>query len=330
MNKKMKDSPQALPKSQQQQNIDLISNQINPFLIDKIFNLQNMYLFPNLYHQNTKFLKDTASNNLLKVKTEKSDSDSPHNINSNQMNPLLLPSSMVPTPSLLNTNPNMIQSVLQNYYNSQLFLNSINNQNNGMNQQLNDNNGNRAFMDVLMKNQNLKQQKMNSNELNTNFHSNINDNNNRLPFSIDQILASNQSLPTSSNKNTNSESIKPISISSKTTTTSGTYSQHKKFLKNLHQTNDSTKNGGNGIYTTNTPIAITAPLPSSIIDNNQFNIKGKTTRQQTGSENQNKPVVAAKSKNAKKYKCDLCGRGFSRSNTLITHRVSLLFFISFI
>jgi hypothetical protein len=36
---------------------------------------------------------------------------------------------------------------------------------------------------------------------------------------------------------------------------------------------------------------------------------------------QQNPVV--KSKNAKKYKCDLCGRGFSRSNTLITHRVSL-------
>lgn len=32
---------------------------------------------------------------------------------------------------------------------------------------------------------------------------------------------------------------------------------------------------------------------------------------------------AVKTKNAKKYKCDLCGRGFSRSNTLITHRVSL-------
>ena len=35
---------------------------------------------------------------------------------------------------------------------------------------------------------------------------------------------------------------------------------------------------------------------------------------------------APKSKNAKKYKCDLCGRGFSRSNTLITHRVSSFLF----
>lgn len=32
-------------------------------------------------------------------------------------------------------------------------------------------------------------------------------------------------------------------------------------------------------------------------------------------------TTTTKSKNAKKYKCDLCGRGFSRSNTLITHRV---------
>ena len=37
-----------------------------------------------------------------------------------------------------------------------------------------------------------------------------------------------------------------------------------------------------------------------------------------------------KTKNAKKYKCDLCGRGFSRSNTLITHRVSFYFFSMFI
>jgi hypothetical protein len=36
----------------------------------------------------------------------------------------------------------------------------------------------------------------------------------------------------------------------------------------------------------------------------------------------NKNDLVPKSKNAKKYKCDLCGRGFSRSNTLITHRVS--------
>lgn len=36
-----------------------------------------------------------------------------------------------------------------------------------------------------------------------------------------------------------------------------------------------------------------------------------------------KSDMVPKSKNAKKYKCDLCGRGFSRSNTLITHRVSI-------
>jgi len=38
--------------------------------------------------------------------------------------------------------------------------------------------------------------------------------------------------------------------------------------------------------------------------------------------NSNGQGMLVKSKNAKKYKCDLCGRGFSRSNTLITHRVS--------
>ncbi|KAI3381187.1 hypothetical protein SNEBB_008614 [Seison nebaliae] len=33
-----------------------------------------------------------------------------------------------------------------------------------------------------------------------------------------------------------------------------------------------------------------------------------------------KPVADPSGRNARKYKCDLCGRGFSRSNTLVTHR----------
>jgi hypothetical protein len=35
-----------------------------------------------------------------------------------------------------------------------------------------------------------------------------------------------------------------------------------------------------------------------------------------------------KSKNCKKYKCDVCSRAFSRSNTLVTHKVFV--FVSFI
>ena len=35
-----------------------------------------------------------------------------------------------------------------------------------------------------------------------------------------------------------------------------------------------------------------------------------------------RPLIEMKSTNIKKYKCQFCGRGFSRSNTLITHEVS--------
>ena len=74
----------------------------------------------------------------------------------------------------------------------------------------------------------------------------------------------------------------------------------------------------------NAPIGITAPIPSSV--NNLFNKQNKTMgsmRPYRYDNSETKDLLAPKSnKNAKKYKCDLCGRGFSRSNTLITHRVS--------
>ena len=79
-----------------------------------------------------------------------------------------------------------------------------------------------------------------------------------------------------------------------------------------------------------TPMAITAPLPPSMVSMITSNMHAKQRHQAKTHHNpvkshfsveqqQQQPVV--KSKNAKKYKCDLCGRGFSRSNTLITHRV---------
>ncbi|CAF0826121.1 unnamed protein product [Brachionus calyciflorus] len=75
----------------------------------------------------------------------------------------------------------------------------------------------------------------------------------------------------------------------------------------------------------NTPIAITAPIPASVasmLNKPQNKPVGSIRGYKIESNSEmNKDTVPPKSnKNAKKYKCDLCGRGFSRSNTLITHR----------
>jgi hypothetical protein len=104
------------------------------------------------------------------------------------------------------------------------------------------------------------------------------------------------------------------------------------------------------------PMAITAPIPASLhsmvssfaaYQNNAKTIKTCKSAMVTASSSslsstnpinsikqfgnrinytkQMSDMPMVKSKNAKKYKCDLCGRGFSRSNTLITHRVSFAF-----
>ena len=95
-----------------------------------------------------------------------------------------------------------------------------------------------------------------------------------------------------------------------------------------------------------TPIAITAPIPPGMLaaapaisaSSNKSVPKVKSKSMTSSSLADQAPLASTsppstqtvvKSKNAKKYKCDLCGRGFSRSNTLITHRVSLFFFIDF-
>jgi hypothetical protein len=77
------------------------------------------------------------------------------------------------------------------------------------------------------------------------------------------------------------------------------------------------------------PIAITAPAPSEVMlkaaksNTNACHRAEKLTLSSHPASNVQPQQTVVKSKNAKKYKCDLCGRGFSRSNTLITHRVRI-------
>lgn len=85
-----------------------------------------------------------------------------------------------------------------------------------------------------------------------------------------------------------------------------------------------------------TPIAITAPIPPLIAasmmpkqvklanSNRGYNSYKSHAQNLIGGNEHRDHQQVKSNKNAKKYKCDLCGRGFSRSNTLITHRVSLL------
>ena len=91
-----------------------------------------------------------------------------------------------------------------------------------------------------------------------------------------------------------------------------------------------------------TPIAITAPIPPSMasmvssmmptinstpnLPKNPATINSiKQLPAKVYASFKNNDHSMGKSKNAKKYKCDLCGRGFSRSNTLITHRVGIFY-----
>lgn len=81
----------------------------------------------------------------------------------------------------------------------------------------------------------------------------------------------------------------------------------------------------------NTPLALTAPIPPGILASRSFLSSKQASKMppikvdkkyQQVVDGTSPAAPVTKSKNAKKYKCDLCGRGFSRSNTLITHRVS--------
>ena len=62
---------------------------------------------------------------------------------------------------------------------------------------------------------------------------------------------------------------------------------------------------------------VLVPSPASLID--FIRRPGTSTRDAAHAH----PTMAnTKSKNLKKYKCDICSRAFSRSNTLVTHKVS--------
>jgi len=60
---------------------------------------------------------------------------------------------------------------------------------------------------------------------------------------------------------------------------------------------------------------VLVPSPATLID---------FIRRPTTSNGESPTTNTTKSKNLKKYKCDICSRAFSRSNTLVTHKVKNL------
>jgi hypothetical protein len=57
------------------------------------------------------------------------------------------------------------------------------------------------------------------------------------------------------------------------------------------------------------------------LTNNNIHIPSKPSLIDILRQSKNSNNETTKSKNLKKYKCDICSRAFSRSNTLVTHKV---------
>lgn len=76
-----------------------------------------------------------------------------------------------------------------------------------------------------------------------------------------------------------------------------------------------------------TPFLTTTPTTFHLP--NIFNMKNLLMRDKNNGNNgtlRSHPSTSYSSNNVKKYKCDVCEKTFSRSNTLITHKVSKSFF----
>jgi hypothetical protein len=320
--------------SQNVAQIAAAASQLNPFYIDKIFNFQNMFLFSGNgtvsdggggggSASGGPMLNVTAASNhaVVGVKnfpeahSSQMQSNFQGNVNFNHHHN----SNINPTANSLLATTLMQQNLLYNYYNSPAAPS--------------------PYLGQAFEHQHHSQQQ----QLKT---KHFNSNNKKVDFSIERIL----SLPSSPPAEVTKSNLKNDLVNSQ--------QQQVHLLKN---SNTSVRFNPSTLTRLGTPMAITAPLPPSMISmisskqnhhqhhnkNNHVHARNQTrsnnnnnhhsmtvgssqmttSHQQQQQQQQQAPVV--KSKNAKKYKCDLCGRGFSRSNTLITHRVKLTFWIFF-
>jgi len=145
-------------------------------------------------------------------------------------------------------------------------------------------------------------------------------------FSMDRIL----SLPS---KIETSNELNGINLKKEEYTSGSTENEMANFFHNNINSAFPVRTA-TGFHKLNPQIALSVPLAQSIPTYSTNNNHRQTHQQPHTNSSHSKPMrnvfhskledqpPVYKSKNAKKYKCDLCGRGFSRSNTLITHRVS--------
>ena len=340
------------------------ASQMNPFYIDKIFNFQNMFLFSGNHNNNIDSNEQNGppssisgiSNSSLPGKSSPTyhhSEASPTNGSSPFQAAMNNQHHSSSSNTLLATTL-MQQNLLYNYYNSATSPAAFNTSSFHQQQQ-----------QLLMQHQQkfkattlpLAKEAAKSN------------------FSIERIL----SLPSTSSSNTPTETtnkLKRPHSNSEFQLHADTFQHHSRppiqqnlalplpvlgskqspppplVLSNHPHMHYSPKYnaGANRFINTNaltklgTPMAITAPLPPSMLNmissnaNKQHHMRHAKASHHQSSEmssssqhfqgpkhvQQPQAPVVVKSKNAKKYKCDLCGRGFSRSNTLITHRVSVL------
>jgi len=304
------------------------ATQMNPFYIDKIFNFQNMFLFSNAA---------AAAGNGNNISSQ--DLNHIGQFNNRCISPLLSTTTSKTSVAPPDIHNYMQQSFMQNFF-QYCSTNTIKNHNNDKlldNGSKNVSKSTNFSIDNILSSNNDNQNKKN----NESSYSNMNESVFNLAH---QSLLSQQSNQFNQNNNhpnydqTLKHFAKHVSNNSK-------HFRNQISSKTKQQT---------------TPIALTALIPPSLASmissssssttscssqllaanntqNNNISMARLNSIKQFGphkaalmtnsyknsnQESNNGMQIVSKSKNAKKYKCDLCGRGFSRSNTLITHRVS--------
>lgn len=307
---------------------------MHPFYIDKIFNFQNMFLFSN-----------PGVNGINNSNTNNNSSNEGGITGSTQTN------------NLLSQTSNDLQNIMQqnllqgfyNYYNTSTLLSNNNNNNNVKNDE-----ENKAGL-ASTRGSSHEGSKIGNRTTETSSTKSSNS------FSIDSILGGRNVSTKNPYSTKQTEDLQiPSQQKSQTFDYWTLYAAHQYFsqvrtqstqlasqfhLQNIQNKNNPYLNvpefSQNPIETVQAKLFnsnLTQQQPKSPVAQatqsnanslyGQNNLHGSSLnvhldkKFETILTKEQNPVV--KSKNAKKYKCDLCGRGFSRSNTLITHRVSLL------
>lgn len=313
------------------------SSLMHPFYIDKIFNFQNMFLFSNNGNSAGNAVGGldctSSNNNLLTSASTSTSSVSNATPSTNEIQQLM-------------HQQNLLQNVYNYYNSSSLLINNIENKIKNSGEQTSgkiNGNGNKTTTNGN------SSSKLNSNSFSIdnilstnrseskNQQQNIKTSQNNFDywtlFAAHQYFSHMRTQAQLQGNSNNNDNFQQLNYSTAFTGGGGLFNNQDLIANNSvnggrsNQIDVKLLNANNGNNLTAKTYASTAPkIPAtgsiiSLTTTTQANNNGglKLNVEKSKFELKDQPV---KSKNAKKYKCDLCGRGFSRSNTLITHRVS--------